>query len=224
MPDAAPPLLLAVPRRPRRWDKHCAGNCAKRRWAIFERYLRWAILADRNAVSRAAQIDAATADQRQRHGAACPLESTKRSPASAFGLAGSNCMAWKKTAAMISAAERHEVGWPEPGCRSFGVNECAECGLFLRRAVESDVSVLPACPIAVMEFLLRLACGAKRQTGRILYRTVRTGARQLCLAGFRGSAGAGKGAPTLAAPQIAPFASPRFSTVRMDARRAATGA
>ncbi len=57
---------------------------------------------------------AASARAAQRIGAACPLESTSSwfSPESICR--GSQCITSKNRVLMISAADRHEVGWPEP--------------------------------------------------------------------------------------------------------------
>src|ERR1700688_347680 len=80
------------------------------------------------------------------------------------------------------------------------------------RRTSSEVRVLPACPIAVIEILLLAACGAKRQTGRLLYRTVAS-SREATL--FHRL--------SLAASRIEPFAGARFAAIRMDARRTAAG-
>src|SRR5579862_9956118 len=82
-------------------------------------------------------------------GAAWPFESTKRSLASELGLATSNFMAGKKTPAMRSAAERHEVGWPEPAAVVMRKEWMRS-----RRAFSRSCSRLARagtlCPVAVM--------------------------------------------------------------------------
>src|SRR5579859_3493196 len=47
-------------------------------------------------------------------GAACPLESTKRSLPGFFGFLGSNFIPPKNSAAIMSAAEQHVLGCPDP--------------------------------------------------------------------------------------------------------------
>src|SRR5579862_815088 len=82
-------------------------------------------------------------------GAAWPFESTKRSLASELGLATSNFMAGKKTPAMRSAAERHEVGWPEPAAVVMR-KEWMRSRLAFSRSCSRLARAGTLCPVAVM--------------------------------------------------------------------------
>src|SRR5580658_4592908 len=121
----------------------------------------------RSVISRPTGITPASASTAYKIGAAWPFDSTKRSPASAFGFFGSNFIVLKNSAAIISAIDRHDVGCPDPACVVMRREWLRSMRALSASAEIFDVG-MALCGIAVMAAPVRCV---SIDSQHLLYRT-----------------------------------------------------